>query len=178
MAAALSRYDLLSVEARGDDSRLIKRIDSQRREELANYNESPSRQGFDIALHSVSLGSYTHRASRKDDLALLSIYRRAEYNLDFLDKLAAAGTPPEVAYQQSRVRNSVSELSELLPAIRSPQMRTRAEQTLEKLAKISADSTLRADCERVSTYLRNGGGVSPSGVPGVLAEPALAEPFK
>lgn len=181
MAAALSRYSLLTVEACGDESRLVKRIDNQRREELANYNASPGRQGFDIALHTVTLGSYTHRAKRDDDTAMLLTYRRAEYNLEFLDKLVAAGTPPEVAYQESRVRGSVTELGSLLPKIQSPQMRSRARSTLEKLSTISEDETLRADCERVSHQLRNGADVSPLSVPGVLAEPSAAplpEPLK
>jgi hypothetical protein len=181
MAAALKRYSLLEVEARGDNSRLGKRIENQRREELANYRASAERQGFDIALHSITLGGYTHRAKREDDLALLSVYRRAEYNLEFLDKLVAAGTPPEVAYQEWRIRGSVSDLAGLLPEIQSPQMREHARLTLDKLSKISADDTLRADCERVFDKLRNGSDVSPLSVPGILAEPSVAplpEPFR
>jgi hypothetical protein len=181
MSSALARYSLLTVEARGDNSRLARRIDNQRREELAAYTSSPQRQGFDIALHSVTLGTYTHRANRDDDIAMLSTYRRTEYNLEFLDKLVAAGTPPEVAYQPARVRDSVAELSGLLPEIRSPQIRAHARLTLDKLGTISNDDTVRADCERASNELRNGSDVSPLSVPGVLAEPSVAprpEPFR
>lgn len=177
MAAALKRYNRLTNEARGDSSPLVKRIDTQRRAELAAFNSSPKRQGIDIALHLVTLGKYTHRVKRDDyDPAMLSIYRRTQYNLDFLDKLVAAGTPPEVAYQKSQVRGAVMELGDLIPEIRSPEIRLHARQTLDKLGGLSADEMVKSDCLRASEKLDSAPLTSPSQVPGVLAEPASTPP--
>ena len=174
MQAALNRYTWLSVEAAGDNSRLMQRIDNQRREELAAYGLSPRRQATDIALHVVTLGKYTHRAKRdSDNLALLSMYRRTDYDLQFLDKLVAAGTPPEVTHSDADLRNSVSELSSLLPAIDNQGIRQHAELTLQSLSKISADTELRADCQFAIARLKDNQDSSPRGVPGVLASPSL-----
>ncbi len=152
LTAALNRYSLLMVEAAGDNSRLMKRIGNQRREELADFNATRRRQGIDLALHALTFGKYTHRARPDlDNAALLSAYRRTEYNLDFLDKLVAAGTAPEVTNQPARVRASVSELSALISDIRSEQVRLHIRQTLKSLGEISSDETLRADCRRVVT---------------------------
>ncbi len=178
MTAALNRYALLTVEAAGDGSRLVKRIDNGRRQELAEYEASPARQGFDLGAHAVTLGVYTHRSKRDDEsLAMLSTYRRAEYHLAFLDKLVAAGTPPEVVYQPERVRASVSELSDLLPRITSPELRQHARLTLSSLGKISTDETLRAACDRESQRLLNDKALAPGNVPGILTAPPVA-PFK
>jgi hypothetical protein len=174
MKAALARYLLLSTETAGDNSRLVRRMVDQRREELAGYGIEPTRAAFDIGLHVVTLGGYTHRAKRDDyNVALLSAQRRADFNLAFLDRLVAAGTPPEVAYQAARVRASVAELSDLLPAIDNRRIRMRAQRTLQALAEISNDGELRADCRRASQKLMEPGGATRGSVPGVLASAAL-----
>jgi len=177
MAAALERYSLLTREADTDGSRLAKRIDNQRRAELASFSVTPRREGVDIALHAITLGEYTHRAKAKDaeDLALLMTYRRVEYNLAFLDKLVTAGTPPEVAYQPERVRASVAELTKLMPGITAAPMREHVRATLQSLGKISSDETLRAACDRESQKLMDEKTLSPSSVPGILASPAIHE---
>lgn len=173
MTAALTRYSLLSDETLGNSSRLLKRIDNQRREELAAYGESPFRAGTDIALHAVTLGKYTHRARSNDEnLYLLGVYRRADYDLTFLDKLAAAGTPPEIAYPAERVNQSISELGELMPQIKAARMRRHARATLLAIDKISEDSSVRTACLRESEKLNNVV-ASPTGVPGILAEPVV-----
>ena len=178
MTAALNRYSWLTVDAAGDNSRLERRIDNQRREELAAFGATPQRQGIDIALHAVTLGKYSHRAKRDDDnIELLSVYRRAEYNLEFLDKLVAAGTPPEVAYQESQVRASVRALSALMPSVPSPQLRLHVQQTLRSLGKLSDDKDLRADCTRAAQAI-NRPGYSFHTVPGVVAEPAVLPMLK
>jgi hypothetical protein len=178
MASAVQRYSLLTAEAAGDGSRLVKRIDNERRAELASFSATPRREGVDIALHAVTLGEYTHRAKAKkddEDLALLITYRRVEYNLDFLDRLVAAGTAPEVAYQPERVRASVAELTRLMPDIAATPVRDHVRATLQSLGKISGDETLRAACDRESHKLMEDKTLSPSSVPGILAEPAIHE---
>lgn len=175
MAAALKRYSMLSVEARGDGSRLQKRLDNQRREELAAFDASPRRQGVDLALHALTFGGYNDRA--KDGVYMLTAYRRAEYNLSFLDKLVAAGTPPEVPYQPEQVRAAVGELSGLIADVRSPQMRQHARSTLAALEKISSDGTLRAACDNASRQLLNDRPLAPDSVPGIVTAP-ITHDFK
>lgn len=168
MRAALNRYSWLTVESAGDGSRLMKRIDNQRREELAAFESGSARQWMDVALHSVTLGKYTHRARRDDEnMALLSVYRRVEHNVEFLDKLVAAGTPPEVVYPEAQVSSSVMELSELMPSVRSRQMREHALRTFKSLSGLATDQELRADCLRATHSLERGSRT----VPGVVAEP-------
>ncbi len=173
MAAALKRYARLSLEARGDNSLLMRQIDNQRREELAAFDASSERRGIDIALHAITLGKYTHRAKKNDaDLVMLATYRRAEYNLEFLDKLVTAGTPPEVAFQEFRIRDSVTELGDMIADIQSPQMRLHAQQTLDKLRRLTADNEVKADCLQASGKLNATRWPVATKVPGVLAEPA------
>jgi hypothetical protein len=176
MESALNRYSWLTVEAAGDNSRLLRRIDNQRREELAGFNASRGRAGFDSAVHALTFGGYTHRTKPDDqNLQLLSVYRRMEHNLTFLDKLVAAGTPPEVVYQQSQISASILELSFLMPDIPSPQIRTHVRTTLASLSKISLDQSLRADCTRATHSLDHESRVS---VPGIVAQPAVLPVLK
>jgi hypothetical protein len=172
MTAAVKRYALLMQEAAGDNSRLVKRIDNQRREELATFYASPARRGTDIALHALTLGKYTHRTKHDDEnLSDLSNYRRVDYNLTFLDQLVEAGTPPEVVYQPERVRASVVELGSLMSRIQSKPLILHAQTTLQKLAKISSDEQLQAACKLESRRLVNGPEMSPASVPGILTSP-------
>ncbi len=173
MAAARQRYSLLQVEARGDGSRLVKRIENERREELASFPATTRRQGVDLTLHALTLGAYSHRTKR-DDLELLSTYRRAQYYLAFLDKLVNAGTAPEVVYQPEQVRAAVSELSGLMPEIESAPMRMHVRNTLQALGKISEDEQLRAACENEAQRLLDEKNLRPESVPGVLATPAVS----
>lgn len=174
MAAALKRYSMLRVEAAGDGSRLEKRINNERREELAAFDAGPRRQGVDLALHALTFGGYTHRENT-DEVYMLTAYRRAEYNLTFLDNLVAAGTPPEVPYRPEQVRAAVAELSGLLNDISASQMRKHARSTLQALGKISSDDSLRAACDTESKRLLDDRQLTPDGVPGIVAAPVTHE---
>jgi hypothetical protein len=175
MKAAVARYELLTAEASNQDSRLIKLIENQRGEELAAFGSSPHRKGLDVAFHALTLGKYTHRAKKdEDNEAFLAVYRRADYHLNFLDKLVAAGTPPEVAFNETRIRTSVDDLSTLMRSIDSKQMRTHAADTLERLSQISDDTALQADCRAAHRQLlAEKGLLSPTRVPGISVSPAI-----
>jgi len=139
------RYELLEAEAQRPDGWLAKRLDKERRAELASIGKLGKSKFFTGALHVASLGFYTRREPRGDgNLAKLDSYRRLEHDLNFLEGLANAGTPPEVVYQPARIQSAVTELAGLLPQIPLGPMRTRAEHTLSSLRDLSQDADLRA----------------------------------
>jgi hypothetical protein len=139
--AAVKRYDLLQANPP------VKLLNKDRRIELARYEATTEGQQVrgDL-LHYCTFGLYTRHATGPDVLDRLALYREVEYDLGFLDKLSVAGTPPEVAYDSTFIRGAVSELALLLPDIQSPLIRARAQQAIQKLQNISADSQLRAQC--------------------------------
>jgi hypothetical protein len=145
LASSRQRYALLEAEAQRPDGWLAKRLDKERRAELASIGRTGKSKFFTGALHVASLGFYTRRAPRADEnLASLDSYRRVEHDLNFLEGLINAGTPPEIVYQPARIQSAVAELTNLLPQISLRPVRTRAEQTLSNLRDLSQDEDLRA----------------------------------
>jgi hypothetical protein len=154
--AAKTRYNQLETEAQGD-GRLLERLDKERRAELASFGQTRKAQIATLLLHDLTFGAYTHRAKKDDEnLALLDCYRRVEYQLDFLDTLAAAGTQPEIAYDSSRIRESVTELSSLIGRVQSSKVRSHAAATLSRLEELSQDAGLRADCSSALVAIDRG----------------------
>jgi hypothetical protein len=147
MASSQQRYSLLEAEARRPDGWLAKRLDNDRRAELFSAGRTGKSKFFAGALHAASLGLYTKRAPRAEgNLAKLDYYRRVEYDLNFLDRLVAAGTPPEIVYQPARIQAAMTELTRLLPQISSAPIRARAQHALYRLRDLSRNAALQADC--------------------------------
>jgi hypothetical protein len=147
MASSQQRYALLEAETKRPDGWLAKRLDNDRRAELSSAGRTGKSKFFAGALHAASLGLYTRRAPRaEENLAKLDSYRRIEYDLNFLDSLVAAGTPPEVVYQPARIQAAVKELTSLLPQISSAPARARAQRVLYGLRGLSQNAALQADC--------------------------------
>jgi hypothetical protein len=122
-------------------------LDNDRRAELSSTGRTGKSRFFASALHAASLGLYTRRAPRAEgNLARLESYRRVEYDLNFLDGLVAAGTPPEVVYQPARIEAVMTELTSLLPQISSAPVRAHAQHALYRLRDLSQDAALQADC--------------------------------
>jgi hypothetical protein len=141
------RYSLLKAEAQRPDGWLAKRLDNERRAELASIGRTGKSKFFAGTLHAASLGLYTQRAPRaEENLAKLDSYRRVEHDLNFLEGLVNAGTPPEIVYQPARIQAAVTELTSLLPQISSAAARARAQHTLSSLRNLSQDATLQAGC--------------------------------
>jgi hypothetical protein len=146
MRNAAIRYSRLEEES-GAGGRLADRVDQQRRAEIAAFGKSGKHLDWDALLHATTFGLYRNRAPRSpENLAKLNVYRRVEYELDFLDKLAEAGTPPEVSYDTARIHASVERLDSLLPEITATGVRAHVLDTLQKLKNISQSSDLQADC--------------------------------
>ena len=130
-------------------------IEDERRGELAEFGESGRNRFAMIALHDATLGTYTHRVKKnKENLAAVDRERRVLYQLNFLDSLAEAGTPPEVSYSSDRVQSSISQLNSLMPQVPERMIRDHAARTLEQLQGISNDSGLQANCARVLASLQ------------------------
>ncbi|MBV9083964.1 MAG: hypothetical protein JOZ62_14900 [Acidobacteriaceae bacterium] len=143
---AVAQYHVLQKDAEAEGS-LEKRLDAQRRTELAEFGQTGKRRFAEALLHNVTFGAYTPRAKRSDEnLAMLNRNRRVVADLDFLESVDEAGTPPEIAYDVNRISSSVQELSMLLPQLRSTKIQSRAAAALSRLNAISQDASLRADC--------------------------------
>src|SRR5205823_1580435 len=134
---------------------LAERVDRERRSELAGVGQSATAGLSYSLLHTLTLGGYTHRA-RKDvgNLATLDRARRLQYDLNFLDPLVDAGTQPEVAYDSSRVRAYVVDLSGLMPEVSAPKTRAHVTEVLERLQRLSQDAGLQADCSTALAALK------------------------
>jgi hypothetical protein len=133
-------------------------------------------------LRELTLGLYTHRAKpAAGEMKALDSYRRAQYQLAFLDSLVSAGTRPEVAYQASRIQNSVSELSSLLPDLNSPAMRAHAAATLGKLRQLSVDTSVQANCDQAIASIQDDTPAArigaAGGTPGMALEVSGSEPL-
>jgi hypothetical protein len=171
--AASARYDELRKEA--ENGILLRRLELERRAEVASFQRGPGRMALDIALHTVTLGTYTHRVSKRTDtLQALDVNRRAQANLDFLAPLARAGTAPEVALQPERIEASVNELSALLPDIRSSRVREQATDVLKSLSELTQDSQLRSDCLFALGAIKRGGQAGIAAEPRVFTKPVTA----
>jgi hypothetical protein len=96
-------------------------------------------------LHVGTLGFYKQQA-RSDDIFMLDHERRVTYQLNFLDSLIQAQTPPEISYDIERIKSSVRELSSLMPSIAASAVRSHAKATVEHLKNLSKDEDLRTDC--------------------------------
>lgn len=169
------RYARLEEES-GPNGHLATLLDQQRRAEIAEFGKSNGRLDTDLVLHSATLGMYHDRAPRSgDNLAKLDVYRRVDYQLNFLDSLNQAGTQPEVAYDASRLQASVDQLSSLMPEVDSPRVRAHAIATLEKLKSISRSSELQADCTTAIAGLTKSPAVDRrSPATGIVAAAAVA----
>jgi hypothetical protein len=166
---AQARYLRLQAEAQ-DGGHLVTRLDRDRRSELAGFGESRRAQFAHNLLRGATLGFYVHRAKKDSgNLAMLDRERRIQYQLSFLDSLVQAGTPPEVAYDSSRIKASVVELGDLMRGVYAPKVRAHVERTIERLQGLSKDPGLEtAYALALATLKRE----TPSAVGTAVAGPA------
>jgi hypothetical protein len=155
LRAALRRYDHLLAATGEKDGPLAKRLEKDRRGELARFEAGNAQQVRLGILHYATFSWYSPRAAGDDFLARLDKCRQADYYLTFLDGLAAAGTQPEVAYDRARIQQAISDLTSLLPEMEAPGRKQHAEQTIERLHALSADTELRAECAAALDSIRD-----------------------
>jgi hypothetical protein len=175
---AMMRYKLLARET-GENGRLMARVDQERRFELASFGESEKAKVAKSMLHVATLGLYNEQA-KQDNISVLDGNRRVAYQLNFLDSVVQAGTPPEIAYDRQHIESSVRELSSLMRAVSSPRVRLHAEVTLQHLKSFSKDDELQADCTSALAVMKQTDVLKhapPSGVAVLardVAKPALS----
>jgi hypothetical protein len=146
--AALASAHFAQIEnASQDDGKLVKRLDQERRAELASFGQGTTSRILESTLHAASFGRYTHRVSA-DQLALSTLdrERRVLYRLDFLDSLVKEGTQPEVAYNAGQIQQSVADLNTLLSQVTSSRVLQRAAATLDRLKSLSRDAGVQTQC--------------------------------
>jgi hypothetical protein len=136
---------------------LQKRIDKNRREELASDTETEKERFRDYLFHLVTFGAYTHRIKPDShNESLLDTYRRAQYQLAFLDRVSAGGTEPEVAYDPAIITRSITDLESVMSGISSSDLREHAALTLNRIKNLSQNSSLQADCSNALAALERG----------------------
>lgn len=175
MRNAQVRYARLEEES-GPQGQLTVLLDHQRRVEIALFGKSNVHLEWETLLHTTTLGLYHDRAPESpDNLAQLDVDRRVEYQLNFLDTLAAAGTEPEVSYDVARIHASVEELNSLMPQVDAPRLRAHAIATLQKLRRISHSTDLQADFSNAIASLTQSPALQRTlPTPGIVAETAVA----
>ncbi len=144
---ALARYEILQGLATTEDGALTKQLDQQRRAELAVFEATPKGIATQEIFHTASLGFYNKRVKKDEtNISKLDTDRRVQTNLEFLQSVVGAGTRPEIAYDREHIRDSVGELSDLLPQSSSARVRRRASTVLGQLKGLTQDDVLQADC--------------------------------
>ncbi len=95
----------------------------------------------------------------KGNLTALDRERRILYQLNFLDGLVDAGTAPEVAYSVEHIQSAIANLSDLMPNVSKPAVRSHVARTLQQVRDISQNSDLQSDCATALASLQdeNGG---------------------
>ena len=100
------------VKAANEPELLPKRVNNERREEMASFGASTGanvRYGF---AHYLTLGIYKRRAPQTPEyLATLDRQRRINASLKFLSRVADAGPSPEVMFGETRIQDSIDALS-------------------------------------------------------------------
>jgi hypothetical protein len=151
-AAAIQRYSMLQQAAA--TGQLAERVETNRRAELAVDTETQKGLLRDYALHIASFGAYTHRAKASvQNVAQIDTYRRAQYALAWLDQISDDGTPPEVAYDTTKIQHAIEELKAVMPEVRSRDLRAHAAATLERMRSLSRDNALQSDCSTAMASL-------------------------
>jgi hypothetical protein len=147
MQAAARNFEALQRGA--ETGRLVSLLDKNRRRELATWDSTRAGAFGHAFLHVATFGIYTPETKSGTDLvAKLGVMRRAQYQLDFLERLAEQDTAPEVQMDRSRIAASIGELQDLLPQVKSDRFRAEARDTIAHLRNNSDDRELQARCGR------------------------------
>ncbi|MDQ2844400.1 MAG: hypothetical protein M3Y72_25820 [Acidobacteriota bacterium] len=124
--------------------------------ELASYSQTKSEMLRGNFVHFATFGAYTHPAKPDPaNLEKVNNYRRAQYELDFLDQLANANAEPEVSYDSALIRQSVNDLRTDMSQVTSRSMRAKASAVLAQLKELSKDNELQDECSIAMASIGN-----------------------
>ncbi|MEO8026906.1 MAG: hypothetical protein ABI823_10545, partial [Bryobacteraceae bacterium] len=106
------QYQSLTAYARDPDG-LLKKLNRDRRAELAKRTHHGFLAGFLQTANFLSFGLYTHRERDTSDvLPLLASARRIESHQKFLEAVAASNSVSEVSWNSADIRRALDALSE------------------------------------------------------------------
>ncbi len=136
---------------------LGRRLEKTRQAELADFGKTSQVLAAQAFAHSASLGLFSSQHKNEDAELIpeLNRARRVRADLNMLGAAVNSGPSPEVAFDAGRLRAAVEELSELLPGVRSKNVREEAAATLKHLRDTTRDSQLEADCSFALLAMRD-----------------------
>jgi hypothetical protein len=173
---ASAHFAQLKEASAGDEGSLMKRLNGDRRAELAEFGQGKTAAVVQNTLHMATFGRYTQRAPANQlALSTLDRERRVLYRLDFLESLVKAGTEPEVAYNATQIQESVADLNTLLSQVASTHIRERAAVTLDRLKSLSRDAGVQTQCAVALIALHETpGSVRAENTPAIASSPKVA----
>jgi hypothetical protein len=171
---AEARYNALLNEASSGE--LEKQLGKTRAAELAQFGKTQQARTAQAFLSTVSFTlASPHYAGNEDVSSELDRTRRIQADLDLLHAAAKVGPNPEIAYDTDRMRTAVQELSQLLPGVRSQNVRKDAASTVARLVDLTKDRELLADCSALLATIRPSGGNHAIGIAAAPKAIAAAE---
>jgi hypothetical protein len=177
VATAQAQY-LALLRQTDENGKITKLLAASRRSELNGFGASLYAKVRRSVFRDISFGLYGRRDQHAEpDLAQLNRERRVEADLSFLHSVVAARTEPEIAYGTGELRQTVTELADLVPLVPSPALRQDAMAKLENLSALSEDTVLRAECTAALESIRRDQEVQRQHVAaGVVAFPHAGRP--
>jgi hypothetical protein len=154
-ASAWRRFENLQSAASKEQLEL--RVDRDRRRELARFGEGEKARLFWSTVHLSTFGLYTRRAPTGDDNRdVLARNREIESLIRYLELVSEAGDRPEVAYPPQKIKDSISQLANLIGPGVPGSIRHRALKLLNGVGGQTQDAGIRNECEQalVSLNLR------------------------
>ena len=175
--AELAGLHLAEIKsASPEDGVLVKRLNDERRAELASFGQGRAARLSQSALHTATFGRYTQRVA-PDQLALSNLdrERRLLYHLNFIESLVEEGTQPEVAYKAGQIQESVAELNTLVTQLTSSRIRERTAVALDRLKSLSGDAGVQTQCAVALIALHETpGAVRAESAPDIASSPRVA----
>jgi len=175
--AELASLHLAEIKsASPEDGVLVKRLNDERRAELASFGQGRAARLSQSALHTATFGRYTQRVA-PDQLALSTLdrERRVLHQLNFIESLVEEGTQPEVAYKAGQIQESVAELNTLVTQVTSSRIRERTAVALDRLKSLSGDAGVQTQCAIALIALHEmPGAVRAESAPEIASSPRMA----
>ena len=160
---AEARYNALLKEAAS--GQLEKELGKTRAAELAQFGITQQTRTAQAFLSTVSFTLASPRYDGKKDVrSELDRTRRIQADLDLLHAAAKVGPNPEIAYDTERLRTAVQELSQLLPEVRSQNVRKDAASAVARLGDLTKDHELQAGCSSLLATVHQTGRTRNTGI--------------
>ncbi len=174
---ALARHNFEALQtAAGSDGKLPARLDKDRREELAKFDEGSGGKAWSATLHYASLGFYTRRTPLYDENAEALVRdREVESLVGYLEQVRDSGPRPEVSFPSGQIQKSMSELTDLLNEGAGSRVRKRAVVVISAVQSNTKDEAILAGCSQALSAL-NMPKVPANSAASIAATPRIQQP--